>query len=299
MSAIKPSGTDKIFNIVNYTVLTGVMLIVLYPLYFVLIASISNPDAVNHGQVVFYPIGFTMEGYGKIFEDSRIWVGYRNTILYTLAGTTINVVLTLLTAYPLSRRDLAGKQWIMGYFVFTMYFSGGLIPLYVLVNNLKLYNTPYVLILLGALSVYNVIVTRTFFISTISQELLDAAFIDGCSNFGFFTKIVLPLSKAIIAVLVVFYGVGHWNQYFNALIYISKKELYPLQMVLREILIQNTSIQMQVTDESMMEELLLRERYAQLIKYGVIIVSSVPVLMLYPFAQRYFVKGVMIGSVKG
>lgn len=299
MKVIKSNRADRIFDILNYTILTIVMILVLYPLYFVVIASVSNPDAVNHGQVVFYPKGLTFEGYKRIFEDNRIWTGYRNTMLYTFFGTILNVVLTLLTAYPLSRKDLRGKKWIMGYFIFTMYFSGGLIPTYTLVNNLKLYNTPYVLIFLGAISVYNVIVARTFFIQTISQELLEAAFIDGCTNFTFFLKVVLPLSKAIIGVLVVFYGVAHWNQYFNALIYLSKRELYPLQMVLREILIQNSTVQAAVVDESMMEEMLRREKYAELIKYGVIIVSSIPVLIMYPFAQRFFVKGVMIGSVKG
>jgi putative aldouronate transport system permease protein len=275
------------------------LLVVFYPLYFVAIASISNPDAVNASKVVFYPIQPTLEGYTKLLQESRLWIGYRNTLLYTFFGTCLNLILTSLTAYPLSRDDLKGGCFILGYFVFTMYFNGGLIATYILVRGLGLYNSPLVLILLGGLNVYNLIVTRTFFKNTIPKELLDAAFVDGCSNWKFFIRIVLPLSKAIIAVMIVYYGVFHWNQYFNALIYISNARLYPLQMVLRSILIQNTMVSREVADEFIMKEILEQERFAELIKYGVIIVSSLPVLALYQFAQKYFVKGVMIGSIKG
>ena len=290
---------DRIFYACNTFFLSCVLLIVLYPLYFVVIASVSSPDAVNASKVVFYPIQPTLEGYTKLMQEARLWIGYRNTILYTLCGTSLNLILTMLTAYPLSRDDLKGGTVILGYFVFTMFFNGGLIATFILVRNLGLYNTPLVLIFLGGLNVYNLIVTRTFFKNTIPKELLDAAFVDGCSNWKFFIRIVLPLSKAIIAVMTVFYGVFHWNQYFNALIYISSANLQPLQMVLRSILIQNTMISRQVVDENTMREILEQERYAELIKYGVIIVSSLPVLVLYQFAQKYFVKGVMIGSIKG
>lgn len=295
---IRATRSDRIFDICNYLFLGIMGVVVLYPLYFVLIASISEPDAVNSGQVIWYPVGFSLEGYQKLFEDSRIWIGYRNTILYTLFGTTLNVVLTLITAYPLSRKDLTGRKYLFFYFLFTMFFNGGLIPTYLQVSNLGLYNTPFVLILLGALSIYNMIIAKSFFENTISDDLREAAEMDGCGSFRFFISIVLPLSKALIGVLVVYYAIGHWNQYFNALIYISKESLQPLQMVLREILIQNSTVQM-VMDESMLEEMLRRERYANLIKYGIIVVASVPMLCVYPFVQKYFAKGVMLGSTKG
>lgn len=294
---IKRSKNDLLFDIFSYLVMGVLSVIVIYPLYFVLIASISSPEAVNAGNVILYPIGVTLDGYRKLFEDSRIWMGYRNTIFYAVAGTTLDVCLTLLTAYPLAFDKLPGRKIFMGLFLFTMFFSGGLIPTFLLVKGLHLYDTPFVLILLGALNVYNMIIAKSFFEGTISKDLMDAAEIDGCGKFHFFISIVLPLSKALLGVLVVYYGVAHWNQYFNALIYISKEALRPLQMVLREILIQNSAT-MQVFDESMMEELLRRERYAELIKYGVIVVASVPVLCVYPFIQKYFTKGVMLGAVK-
>lgn len=294
---IKRSKNDLLFDIFSYLVMGVLSVIVIYPLYFVLIASISSPEAVNAGNVILYPIGVTLDGYRKLFEDSRIWMGYRNTIFYAVAGTTLDVCLTLLTAYPLAFDKLPGRKIFMGLFLFTMFFSGGLIPTFLLVKGLHLYDTPFVLILLGALNVYNMIIAKSFFEGTISKDLMDAAEIDGRGKFRFFISIVLPLSKALLGVLVVYYGVAHWNQYFNALIYISKEALRPLQMVLREILIQNSAT-MQVFDESMMEELLRRERYAELIKYGVIVVASVPVLCVYPFIQKYFTKGVMLGAVK-
>lgn len=295
---IRSTRSDRIFDVCNYIFLSIVGILVLYPLYFVLIASISDPNAVNNGQVVLYPVGFSLEGYQKLFEDSRIWVGYRNTVFYTVLGTALNLLLTLITAYPLSRKDLAGKKIFTFYFLFTMFFNGGLIPTYLQVSDLGLYNTPIVLIVLGAINIYNMVIAKSFFESTISDDLREAAEIDGCGSFRFFLSIALPLSKALIGVLVVYYAIGHWNEYFNALIYVSNKELQPLQMVLREILIQNSTIEM-VMDESMMEELLRRERYANLIKYGIIVVASVPMLCVYPFVQKYFAKGVMLGSTKG
>lgn len=295
---IKKGKKNRTYDIVNYLILGLVGLIVIYPLYFVLIASISEPDAVNRGLVIWRPIGFSLDGYKKIFEDARIWVGYRNTLFYTVCGTALNVVLTLITAYPLSRIDLAGRKGLIGYFLFTMFFSGGLIPTYLLVSGLGLYNTPFVLIILGGINIFNLIIAKSFFENSIPADLREAAEIDGCGTFRFFIEIVLPLSKALLGVLVVYYGIGHWNQYFDALIYLSKDSLYPLQMVLREILIQNSNVQ-SFTDESMLAEMLLQERYAGLIKYGVIIVASVPMLIIYPFVQKYFAKGVMLGSVKG
>lgn len=298
VNIIKPSKSDKIFDIINNLFMVMAALIVLYPLYFVLIASISSPEAVNSGKVIWFPIGISLEGYKKLFEDSRIFLGYKNSLFYTVLGTTLNCILTLITAYPLSIKELRGRRMLLGYFIFTMFFNGGLIPTFILVNDIGLYDTPWILIIMGAINIFNMIIAKSFFENSIPGELREAAEIDGCGRFRFFISIVLPLSKALIGVLVVYYGVAHWNQFFNALIYISDEKLRPLQMVLREILIQNSMTQM-VYDESMMEELMRRERYAELIKYGVIVVASLPVLCLYPFVQKYFTKGVMLGSVKG
>lgn len=295
---MKLSREDKIFDLINYIVLGLISLLVLYPLYFMVIASFSSPEMVNSGQIVLIPRGVSLDGYKQLMQDANIWIGYRNTIIYTVFGTILNIIVTVSAAFALAHRDLVGKSFFMGYFVFTMYFSGGMIPLYIVVNKIGLYNNPLVLIILGAVSVYNLIIARTFFQSTLPPELYDAAAIDGCGNFRFFIQIAVPLSKAIIAVLVVFYGVGHWNEFFNALMYISKKEYYPLQLVLREILLQSRMVE-QVATEAALIDLQERQRYAELIKYGVIVVSSLPILAVYPFAQKYFVKGVMIGSVKG
>lgn len=298
MAVTRKTKGDRIFDVVNYILLALICLLVAYPLYFVVIASISDPDIVNKGGVIFYPKGITMLGYEKLFQDKSIWSGYANTFLYTAAGTTLDVVVTACAAYALSRKDLVGRKGLMRYFIFTMYFSGGLIPLFIQVNQMGLYNTRWVLILLGTVSVYNLIIARTFFETSIPDELLEAAKLDGCSDLRFFGSVVLPLSTAVIAVLVVYYGVGHWNQYFNALIFVSKQEYYPLQIVLREILIQSRQTEAAVT-EGQIAELIERNKYAELIKYGVIVVSSLPVMVMYPFAQKFFVKGVMLGAVKG
>ncbi len=298
MAVKRRTRGDRIFDAVNLTLLIIIGLVVLYPLYFVVIASISDPNVVNKGQVILYPKGVTLLGYQKLFQDKNIWTGYGNTIFYTFCGTLLNILVTIGAAYPLSRRDLVGRKVLMKYFIFTMYFSGGLIPLYIQVGQMGLYNTRWVLIILGMLSVYNMIITRTFFETSIPDEMLEAAKLDGCSDLRFFVSIVLPLSHAILAVLTVYYAVGHWNQYFNALIYVSKQEYYPLQIVLREILIQSRQTEAVVT-EGQIAELIERNKYAELIKYGVIVVSSLPVMIMYPFAQKFFVKGVMLGAVKG
>lgn len=298
MAVKRRTRGDRIFDAVNLTLLIIIGLVVLYPLYFVVIASISDPNVVNKGQVILYPKGATLLGYQKLFQDKNIWTGYGNTIFYTVCGTLLNILVTIGAAYPLSRRDLVGHKVLMKYFIFTMYFSGGLIPLYIQVGQMGLYNTRWVLIILGMLSVYNMIITRTFFETSIPDEMLEAAKLDGCSDLRFFVSIVLPLSHAILAVLTVYYAVGHWNQYFNALIYVSKQEYYPLQIVLREILIQSRQTEAVVT-EGQIAELIERNKYAELIKYGVIVVSSLPVMIMYPFAQKFFVKGVMLGAVKG
>ena len=298
MAVKRMTRADRVFDVVNFIILLIIGLIVIYPLYFVVIASISDPNFVNKGQVILWPKGVTLLGYTKLFQDNTIWVGYGNTIFYTFVGTLCDVVITTCAAYALSRRDLVGRGILMKYFIFTMYFSGGLIPLYIQVNNMGLYNTRWVLVILGMVSVYNLIIARTFFETTIPDELLEAAKLDGCSDLRFFGSVVLPLSTAVIAVLVVYYGVGRWNQYFNALIFVSKQDYYPLQIVLREILIQSRQTEAAVT-EGQIQELIEKNKYAELIKYGVIVVSSFPVLVLYPFAQKFFVKGVMLGAVKG
>lgn len=295
---MKRSREDLIFDIIVTSVLTLLAMIVLYPLYFVVIASFSNPDFVNSGKIVFYPRGVNIEGYKQIFYDASIWRGYLNSLLYTVGFTAVGVSMTICTAYSLSRKDLVGRKFLMGVFIFTMYFSGGLIPLYILVNKLSLYGKPIVIVILGSLSVYNMIIARTYFINSLPEEMYEAATIDGCGNGRYFLQIVLPLSKTIIAVMIVFYAVHQWNSYFYALIFLSKAEHFPLQLVLREILLQSKLVQ-PTMNENMMLEQLERQRYAELIKYGIIVVSSVPVLIAYPFAQKYFVKGVMIGSVKG
>ena len=292
----RQSRFDKGFDIVNILLLFIVMVVILYPLYFVVIASISNPLEVNAGRVLFWPKDITFRGYQMIFRDQDILTGYRNTFFYTFLGTAVNIVLTTFAAYPLSRRDWVGRNFFMTILLITMFFSGGLIPTYLVMNGLGVVNTVWAMIIPGAVSVYNVIVMRTFLTTSIPYELQEAATVDGASNFGLLFRIVLPLSKPILAVLVLFYGVAHWNAFFNALIYISDKRLYPLQLVLRSILIQNQVAQDMFGDADSLSD---RTVLAELIKYGLIIVSTLPVLILYPFMQRYFVKGVMIGAVKG
>jgi putative aldouronate transport system permease protein len=296
ITKIRRSREDKIFDAVNITLLTLMLLAILYPLYFIVIASISNPDRIFAGDVWLYPVEITFEGYSRIFSDGKIWTGYKNTIIYTVLGTTLNVALTLTAAYALSRKDFYGRNFFMIMFVFTMFFSGGLIPTYLVVQNLGMVNTMWAMIIPKAVAIWNIIVARTFFQATIPDEMLEAAKVDGCSNTKFFTKIVLPLSKPIIAVMVLFYAVGHWNSYFDALIYLNNESLYPLQLILRNILIQNEAAATMVSD---LESVAAQQRIADLIKYGVIIVGSLPLLIVYPFIQKYFVQGVMIGGIKG
>jgi len=292
----RKSAGDVLFDALNYSLLTIGMLLILYPLYFVLIASVSDPNRIYSGDVWLYPQGITFDGYQRIFNDSMIWIGYANSLLYAVVGTAISVSLTLLAAYPLSRKDFVGRNMFMWFFMFTMFFNGGLIPTYLLVKDLDMINTIWALVIPGAAGVFNIIIVRTFFQSTIPDEMREAAFIDGCNNTKFFLRMVLPLSKPIIAVMVLFHVVGFWNGFFDALIYLNEEAKYPLQLVLRNILVQNqVSSNMMIDVESYAAKL----RVTELIKYGVIIVASLPLLVLYPFLQRYFVKGAMIGSIKG
>lgn len=293
---IKRSRENLIFDIITTTILGLVFLIVAYPLFFVVIASISDPYMVLNGEVLFLPKGLNFDSYKKIFENTEIWRGYANSIAYTFVGTLLNVALTMSIAFPLSRKYFSGRKAITTILLITMYFSGGMIPTYLLVKNLGLRDTFWVMVILGAISVYNVIIARTFLESNIPGELEEAASIDGCSKIRFFFSMVLPLSKAIVAVLVLYYAVAHWNDYMRGLIYLNSADKYPLQLVIRSILIQT---QMSATDATDIADIDARMKLAEAMKYGVIIVSTLPTLVLYPFVQKHFVKGVMIGSVKG
>ena len=293
-NAIRPAGADRIYNVINLILLIIVFLIVAYPLYFVVIASISDPMEVSRGSVILLPKGINFRGYERIFHFDQIWLGYRNTIFYTALGTLISVAATVLLAYPLSRKDFMLRSPLMVMVTITMFFSGGMIPTYLVINQMGMPDTVWAVVLPGAITATNVIITRTFF-QSLPQELREAATVDGATNFKLFIYIILPLSKAIIAVIALFYASGLWNQYFGPMLYLSKKDLYPLQLFLRQVLLQSDMEGVDVSAASMRDEQFLRE----LIKYGVIIISIVPMLCLYPFIQKYFVKGVMIGSVKG
>lgn len=287
---------DTIFTIINYTLLGIALIIFLYPLIYIVSSSFSSVDAVVTGKVRLLPVDFSLDGYKAVFQSSKIWSGYFNSILYTVAGTAINIVVTLLAAYPLSRPDLKGKNVIMMIFTFTMIFDGGIVPTYLVVSNLKLLDSIWAMVLPGAMSVYFMIIAKTFFQTTIPLELQEAAQMEGCTTPQLIWHVILPLSKAIIAVLVLFYAISHWNSYFNALLYLNTESKQPLQLVLREILIRNQQNASMVKDAALLEK---SEGLKQLLKYSLIVVSSLPVLCIYPFVQKYFVKGVMIGSVKG
>ncbi|MDL2328064.1 carbohydrate ABC transporter permease [Ruminococcaceae bacterium OttesenSCG-928-A11] len=299
---IKESRGDKVFNVIVYIVLAIILVVVAYPLWFVLMASISDPDAVNSGRMILFPKGITFEGYKYVFQNAEIMTGYRNTLFYTVLGTSLNLVVTLPAAYALSRRDFFGNKFFTFMFLFTMYFSGGLIPTYMLITQtLHMDNTIWVMIIPGATSMTNIIICRTFFRSNIPDEMREAAEIDGCSNVRMFFSIVLPLSAAIIAVMALFFGIVHWNSYFNAMMYISpnNKELYPLQLVMRDMLLQTQYMVTQLMEGGELGDWIELQRRVNLMKYGLIVVASVPVLVIYPFVQKYFVKGVMVGAVKG
>ena len=297
---VKESRADKAFDITLFIILTLILIIVAYPLYFVIIASISDPQAVSGGDVTFLPVGFSLDGYAEVFKDTRVMRSFVNSIFYTTVGTCINLIVTIPTAYTLSRRQFAGKKFVTFFYMVTMFVSGGMIPTYLVVKNMHMLDTMWSLIVPGAMSVYNMIVARTFFESSLPEELFEAATVDGCGHTKFFFKIALPLSKAIIAIMVLYYGIGHWNNYFSALLYMKTESKYPLQLVLRSILISNeANLSMAVTTPEMQAALQEQQALVDLMKYSLIIVSSIPVMILYPFIQKHFVKGVMIGSVKG
>ncbi|CAH1200213.1 L-arabinose transport system permease protein AraQ [Paenibacillus allorhizoplanae] len=286
---------DLLFDICNYTLISILVLLVLYPLYFVLTASVTDPDLVYSGKLLFFPEHITWDGYKRLLAESSIWLGFSNSLWYTLTGTAINVVLTITAGYVLSRSDLIGRNVFMFLLVFTMFFGGGLIPSYLLVKELHMLDTTWAMIIPNAVSVFNVIIVRTFFQTNIPGELLESAQMDGCSNLKFFWKIAIPLALPIVAVIVLFYAVGHWNSYFQALIYLKSNDKQPLQIILRNILIMNEGSDMQGMLDGSQEQ----QKRMELMKYGIIIISSLPVMILYPFLQRYFVKGTLVGSVKG
>lgn len=301
VSGIKLSKRDRIFLICIYTYVAIALLLVAYPILYIISASISDPKMVASGEMWLFPKGITFKGYEIVFQNSKIWTGYGNTILYTLIGTTINLVVTMPAAYALSRKDFVGRGFFMGMFMVTMFIGGGLVPTYMLVKGLGMVNTMWALVIPGAASIWNIIVSRTFFANSIPAELQDAAQIDGATNIRLFLRIVLPLSMPIIAVMALFYGVGHWNSYFGAMIYLNDDAKYPLQLVLRQILVLQ-EMQSQVggiIDATAAAAQNNKAEIASLVKYGVIIVSTLPIIVVYPFLQRYFVQGVMIGSVKG
>lgn len=292
------SRGDKLFDMFIVFLFVILMLAIIYPLYWVVIASVSNPNAVNVGHVLFLPKGLNVLGYKLIFRYRQIWSGYRNTIVYTGLGTILSVTVTMLAGYALSRRDLAGKNLFAIFFVITLFFNGGLIPTFLVVKDLGMLNTIWAMIVPGAVSAFNILIARAFFYSGIPEELLEAARVDGCGDFRFFWSVVLPLSTPIVVVLAVFTSVGVWNSYVPALIYLTNQSLYPLQMVLRELLILNQT-QSNMLDLLNVQSIQQQQLIAEEIQYGVVVVASIPMMMVYPFLMKYFSKGITLGAVKG
>lgn len=289
----RESRSDRIFYAVNLAILLLLAAIVVYPLYFIVIASISNADAVLGGRVFLYPVDITLVGYSKIVERTDVWRGYLNTIIYTFLSTLLSLFVTILAGWALSRKTLPFRKFFMVFFIITMFFGGGLIPFYNVVSSLGLLDTIWAIILPSALSAWNLFMTKTFFEVGISESMIEAAEIDGAGQVRTFLSVVLPLSKAIMAVMALYYAVGQWNSYFNAMIFLQDEEMYPLQLVLREILIAS-----ETTTGGSGETILEQYRLANQLKYVSVIVSSLPVIVLYPFVQKYFAQGVMIGSLK-
>ena len=295
------SRSDRLFDRVNVAMLTVVLVATLYPVYFVVIASVSSPTLVSAGHVYLWPEGFNVEGYSYILRDKRIMIGYRNSLIYAVGQTIVSLVLTIPAAYALSRRDMRWRGLIMFYFVFTLYFTGGIIPFYVVVLKLGLKDSVWSLMLPNAVNVFNLIVARTFFQSNIPDELLESAQLDGCTNTRFFVSIVLPVGQAIIAIVVLFNVVQNWNAFFHALLFINDQAKYPLQLVLRRMLILNQLLSGggEGLEALSPEEIQRRQLLADLLRYGTIVVAIAPLMILYPFIQRHFVKGIMVGSIKG
>ena len=293
---IQKTKADRTFDIIIYTIAGLMTLIVLYPMYFIVIASISDPNLVAKGEVLLFPRGISLDGYRHLFSMSQIWTGYGNTILYTVVGTLLMLAVNIPVAYALSRKDLVGRKFFTLFFIFPMFFGGGLIPTFVILNNVfHMVDNFWVMVLPFSVISYYIVVARTFFDTSIPKELWEAAQIDGCGNLRYFFQIVLPLSKAILAVIALWAAVGYWNSYFNAMVYLRSSEKYPLQLIMRNILINNQMAASSMTGSAAAE----MNRNANLIKYGAIVVSSLPIMCMYPFVQKYFNQGVMIGAVKG
>ena len=292
---VKDPVEDRILYTIVYLILGLFTLIVLLPLIHILASSFSSGVAVSTGRVLLWPVDFSLVGYQTVFGHRLILSAYRNTIFYTVAGTLINLAVTLTCAYPLSRKDMPFRRGFMMVFLITMFFSGGLIPTYMIMADINFIDTVWAMLIPGALSVYNMILVRTYFSNSIPNELLEASQNDGCSDMRYFFNIMLPLAKPIVAVVTLYYAVAHWNAYFNGMMYLNNQQLYPLQLVLRQILIAN-QIDLQDLD---IESMIARQGLADLLKYSLIVVSTAPIMCVYPFIQRYFIKGMMIGSVKG
>lgn len=302
-STIRRTGADKVFDTVNVIIMALLLLVTIYPLYFVLIASISDPFEVVQGNVFLYPKGFSLDAYKNVFDEPRIWIGYRNTIFYTITGTLFSLFLTIPSAYALSKKSLPGRSLLNIYFLIPMYFSGGLIPTYLVIKSMQLVNRWYSLIFIGASSVYNMIVTRVYFQSNVPEELYESARIDGASEIKTFVSIAMPLVMPIVAVMTLFFSVARWNDYFNALVYVTKNDYLPLQMVLRSILLHSATA-LENLDTSSMDANAVKQAarlsyMAEAMKYALIIVASLPLLVAYPFVQKHFVKGMLIGAIKG
>jgi multiple sugar transport system permease protein/putative aldouronate transport system permease protein len=294
-STLHTSG-DRVFYFFIDAILIFSLFLVAYPIIYVFSASFSSPSAVISSKVVLWPVDFSLEGYTTLLKESKVWLGYANTLFYTVVGTCINLVMTVLCAYPLSRKDFVGRNIFMFIVTFTMIFSGGMLPTYIVIRQLGMLNTRLAMLLPGAIGVWNVIIARTYYQTNIPDELLDSAYIDGCDNMRFLVKVVIPLSAPITAVMILFYAVGHWNAYFSAFLYLSNRALFPLQIFFREILILNDITANLTYDPQLMAA---KQGMADLLKYSLIIVASVPVWCAYPFVQKYFVKGIMIGAIKG
>jgi putative aldouronate transport system permease protein len=291
------SLSDRTFGALNKGFVFVITLLVIYPVIFVISASISNPQAVSTGEMWLWPVDITLDGFRAVFQNPDIWLGYRNTIIYTVAGTLLHLFVLLPGAYALSRKELAGKKFFLWLILFTMFFNGGLIPTYLLIDSLGMVDTMWAVIVPNVVGAWSILVARTFFQSSIPDQLVEASKMDGASDFYIFLKVVIPLSLPLVAVMALFHAVSLWNQYFLALIYISDREMYPLQLFLREILIINEG-SAEMGGAGVTESIVNQVETASLVKYAVIIVSALPLLIVYPFLQRYFVKGVLIGSVK-
>ena len=292
---IRQSAGDRAFNIVNAVVMTLITVVIVYPLYYVLLASITDPVIVNSGKLLFYPESPYFEGYARAFDYAPLWTGYGNTLKYTVVGTAVALLCTIPAGYALSRMDLPGRRVILFLFTFTMFFSGGIIPLYLVIKSLHMYDTIWAIVLPVAVSAYNLIVCRSFFDTGIPTEMLEAARIDGCTDFKFFFRIVIPLSSTIIAVMCLFYATALWNMFFNPLMFLSGKENMPLQVVLRDLVLMNQATSM--TNNA--EEIAMRQKLVEQLKYCIVVLAAAPLLIVYPFLQKYFAKGVMVGAVKG